>query len=668
MAFLNSMDSQEYSLDKPDRHTSMISILYVDDEEALLYAVKLTLEDTGRCSVDTASSPELALVMLSSHPYDAIISDYDMPDMKGVEFLQMVRARFGDIPFIFYTGVSKEDVLIEAINNGANYYLQKGGDPEPQFAELIHSVEQAVFRRRAEQALHESETRYRNIIENIIDVYYRTDHEGKLIFASPSCLTLLGYDSMNEVLNRLNDSFWKFPEERSQMLAILRKNGQVHDYEVTLLKKCGKDIDVAVSTRFYTNENGDIAGVEGIFRDISERKQAASALQVSEERYRQFVEHFHGIAYQIEYPGYTPRIFQGDVATITGFPEIEFSSGTVCWIDLIHPDDKKMVLIEGQCLIDDPDRIGTTEYRIRHRDGQWRWISDTSQSVAAVFNHPGLIQGTIQDITARREAEEELKNLNENLNATNKELIATEEQLQERNLELIEQQQILNKSHNALRNANRQLNLLSGITRHDILNKITVMNGYLTLAKDEITNPDIREYIDKLESVTNDIEGQIDFTRIYQDLGTHEPYWIPVSPLISTINVPVMIEFKANINHIEIYADPICGKVFENLLDNTMRHGQKVTKVQISYELTSAGMKIIWEDDGVGVLASEKEAIFERGFGKNTGLGLFLVREILSITGLTISETGPEGEGARFEILIPDGKYHIREEERDDAE
>ncbi|PKL60333.1 MAG: hypothetical protein CVV33_03215 [Methanomicrobiales archaeon HGW-Methanomicrobiales-4] len=809
----------------------MISILYVDDEPALLEAVELTLEDTGRYTVDTTSSPELALVMMNSNLYDAIISDFDMPDMNGIRFLHMIRAGFGDVPFILYTGISREEVLIEAINNGATFYLQKGGDSGPQFAELIQIIEQTVLRRRAEQALHESEKRYqdifndailgifrttpagryldlnpsfariygyscpdemrrevfdiqkqlyanpegreelkrrlehdgevrnfeaeflhkdghriwvrinaktirtsdgtskyfegtcediseckateaeliqknselvqaleqvarteeelrqnyeelaihqrslgeserryRSIIENIIDVYYRTDREGRLIFASPSCLTLLGYDSINEVLNRQNDSFWKFPEERSRMIALLKEIGQVRDYEVTLLKKSEQSVEVAVSSRYYTDEVGNFAGVEGIFRDISERKQAESDLELSEERYRRFVEHFHGIAYQIEYPDYLPRIFQGDVATITGFQEMEFTSGSVCWVDLIHPGDKNLVLSENQSLIDEPDRIRTIEYRIMHCDGQWKWISDTAQSVAEVFNHPGLIQGTIQDITERRIVEEELKNRNEDLNATNEGLRVAEEELEERNLELIEKQQILNQSHVALREANRQLNLLSGITRHDILNKITVLNGYLSLVKDGITNPEISEYINILESVTNTIEEQIAFTRIYQDLGTHEPYWIPVSSLISTINVPGMIQFKTNINTIEIYADPIFGKVFENLLDNTMRHGQRVTQIQISYKLTSEGMKIIWEDDGVGVLPSDKELIFERGYGKNTGLGLFLVREILSITGLAISETGLSEKGARFEIFIPNGKFQIREEKGNEAD
>jgi signal transduction histidine kinase len=98
-------------------------------------------------------------------------------------------------------------------------------------------------------------------------------------------------------------------------------------------------------------------------------------------------------------------------------------------------------------------------------------------------------------------------------------------------------------------------------------------------------------------------------------------------------------------------------KVFFNLLDNSVKHGEQVTCITISQEPRDDGMVIVWEDNGVGVVTSEKTRIFERGVGKNTGLGLFLIREILSITGITITETGEPGEGARFEMLVPEGAY-----------
>jgi signal transduction histidine kinase len=98
-------------------------------------------------------------------------------------------------------------------------------------------------------------------------------------------------------------------------------------------------------------------------------------------------------------------------------------------------------------------------------------------------------------------------------------------------------------------------------------------------------------------------------------------------------------------------------KVFTNLLDNSIRHGQRVTEIRVSSHQSGRDMVVVWEDNGTGVAADEKERIFGQGFGKNTGLGLFLIREILSLTGITITETGEPGKGARFEITVPDRQY-----------
>jgi len=127
-------------------------ILYVDDEQGLLELGKLFLEEEG-FSVDCEVSGRVALDRIAFGHYHAIISDYQMPVMNGIELLQEVRQRFGNIPFILFTGRGREEVVIAAINNGADFYLQKGGDPTAQFAELAHKVRQAVLRRKSENEI-----------------------------------------------------------------------------------------------------------------------------------------------------------------------------------------------------------------------------------------------------------------------------------------------------------------------------------------------------------------------------------------------------------------------------------------------------------------------------------------------------------------------------------
>ena len=116
---------------------------------------------------------------------------------------------------------------------------------------------------------------------------------------------------------------------------------------------------------------------------------------------------------------------------------------------------------------------------------------------------------------------------------------------------------------------------------------------------------------------------------------------------------------------IQIFADPLFEKVMYNLTDNTIRHGKTATEVYVSVTTDQDDIRIIWDDNGVGVPIDQKEMIFNRGFGKNTGLGLFLIREVLTITGMTIQETGEPGRGARFEITVPDGMWRYGSESID---
>ena len=138
----------------------MISILYVDDEPGLLDVGKIFLERDGQFTVETVTSATLALEAMRTKKFDAIISDYQMPEVDGIEFLKRVRASGNTIPFIIFTGRGREEIVIQALNEGADFYLQKGGEPVSQFAELVHKVRKAVLQRRAETSVRDHERRW----------------------------------------------------------------------------------------------------------------------------------------------------------------------------------------------------------------------------------------------------------------------------------------------------------------------------------------------------------------------------------------------------------------------------------------------------------------------------------------------------------------------------
>jgi len=276
-----------------------ISLLYVDDEPALLELSKRYLERSGNFIVSIASSPLEAIGMLLEHSYDAIISDYEMPEMNGIEFLKHLRAEGNTIPFLIFTGRGREDVVIEALNNGADFYIQKGGNPRAQFAELINKIHYAVSRRRAEDALRRSEERYRFIADNVADNIWMFDMEFNLTYVSPSGEIMRGFTAEEDQTQSLADKMT--PEScervvrRFQEELALNATGTA-DLKRTILFeteeycKDGSTIWVENSVRCLSNVHGESAGVIGVSRDITWRKQVEEALRQSEERYRSLAE------------------------------------------------------------------------------------------------------------------------------------------------------------------------------------------------------------------------------------------------------------------------------------------------------------------------------------------------------------------------------------------
>jgi DNA-binding response OmpR family regulator len=173
--------------------TDAIRVLYVDDEPILLKTGKFYLERKGEFAVDTLTSAKEACIRLNTERYDAVISDYQMPGMDGIEFLKKIRASGNTIPFILFTGKGREEVVITALNEGADFYIQKGGEPEPLFVELAHKITSAVNRHSVEDALHKSEEKYRRIVETSHEGIWAMDGQFVTTYVNERMAEMLGY-------------------------------------------------------------------------------------------------------------------------------------------------------------------------------------------------------------------------------------------------------------------------------------------------------------------------------------------------------------------------------------------------------------------------------------------------------------------------------------------
>jgi signal transduction histidine kinase len=212
----------------------------------------------------------------------------------------------------------------------------------------------------------------------------------------------------------------------------------------------------------------------------------------------------------------------------------------------------------------------------------------------------------------------------------------------------------------ALAMANQKLNLLSQITRHDISNRVFTLLVGIDLAKEYAEDVRLKDALEKLELTSISIQDQITFTKDYQEIGAQAPTWHAVAPMVKQAAEQLDlqgVEIDIHLGNIEIFADSMIKKVFYNLIDNALRHGDHVTRIVFSSLETADVRLIVCEDNGVGIPPQDKTQIFAKGFGRDSGLGLFLIREILSITKISIRETGVYGNGARFEMLIPNGVY-----------
>ena len=277
------------------------------------------------------------------------------------------------------------------------------------------------------------------------------------------------------------------------------------------------------------------------------------------------------------------------------------------------------------------------ELQLKQKEGSGILVALNARVVADAYDSISWIDGVAEDVTERKVLEMEMRY----------------------------HEAEVNRYALALTRANEKLNLLSSITRHDILNQLTALSGYLELMGEGPLTPQTQKYIETLKRIAETIKKQIQFTRDYHDIGVNSPQWYNVKKTIETATAPLFLPkgtLSTGIENISIYADPLLEKVFYNLVENALRYGGEQTRITFSSLLQGDSITLVCEDNGEGVPEEFKEAIFKRQHFKHTGFGLFLSREILNITGLSIHESGEPGKGARFEITVPPGYFHTEDQ------
>jgi PAS domain S-box-containing protein len=655
--------------------TAAIRVLYVDDEPALLDLARMFMEQSGDFTVTITTNAPEAIRILGQERYDAIVSDYQMPEMDGIEFLKQVRATDKSIPFIIFTGKGREEIAIEAFENGADGYIQKGGDAKSQFGELAHKIHATVDHRRADMqviALNRLYTVLSATNKAIVRIHDKTELLNEICrivvdiggfamawagFVNPEkhlIESVAAYGHIDGYLDTValspDDIPWgrdpsgtAFRERKFNVcndivsdptMAPLREEALKRGYRSLAAFPFALDTNKAGVITFYASEpgfftdqiirlldeqSGDLTFAFLTLDHEEQRGSTETDLKTSELQYRRLFETAQDAILILD--GNTGEVIDANkfIIDMLGYP-LEYFVGKHLW-ELGFIKDKSI----AQHAFTELKTNGYIRYEdipLETKDGQSMDVEFISN--AYLVGDKKIFQCNIRDITARKRAED------------------------------------------ALRQTNKQLNLLSSITRHDIKNQLMALKGYLELSEEVIDKPEtLREFIKKEQQAANIIEHQITFTKIYQEMGNAAPAWQSVNATIhkAIAGLPMRdVRVEPDPTDPEVYTNPLFEKVFYNLIDNALRYGGDDMKtIRVLSQDLDTGLLIVCEDDGVGISAEDKKRLFTRGFGKNTGLGLFLSREILAITGITITENGTPGKGARFEITVPKGAFRFRE-------
>lgn len=493
------------------------------------------------------------------------------------------------------------------------------------------SAKEITEQKRLEEVFRSSALQMSGVINNLPDAMFAIDREGKVIAWNRAIEIITGVRAV-DILGKGNYEYaLPFYGSRRPMLIdlISESDPRIEEWGFTDVNRKGNAVTAETPALDCTNKlrvlwciaapifdaAGERAGAIESLADVTERRRKESVLLDTVERFREILDNT-GSATTIIEEDDTISYVNPEFERVIGYVREEVE-GKKKWTDFVAPDDVPRMQEYRKSRETDPESVPPGyEFRFIRWDGEVRTgfltitrIPDSKKIVAALF-----------DITDKTLAEE------------------------------------------AVQRANKKLNFFNSITRHDILNQLTVLKGNLELSIEHEEDPARHSVLGKELAAANAIQALIMFTRDYQDIGISPPEW---QDLVTTIRNSVTgirlgsIELTIGIGGVEIYADRLLEKVFFHLITNALSHGEKITAIHLSCKESFEELQVICEDDGIGVPPDAKEKIFNREYFKQTGLDMYLTREILSISGISIRETGTFGKGARFEIHVPKGGYRF---------
>ena len=577
-------------------------MLHVDDDPSVLDLAEAYFErELDAAAVTSVTDPEAALDRLDGDSFDCIVSDYDMPEMDGLEFFEAIPERHRKIPFVLYTGKGSEEIASQALNVGVTGYFQKGG-PE-QLRRLANRVDQAADEYRTKEIAD----RYSTVIEALGYPVYVVDETGVFRFVNEPFAELTGYDReeiIGETPGFIKDDA-AVQEAEDRLGTILSDDGpDVQHFAVDIVPKEGEPIPCRDHMAALPYEGDSFDGSVGILRDVSDERERRAEL---ETKTRALDEAPVGITITDPTQEDNPMVYVNDrFVEMTGYGREE-SIGVNCRF-LQGPDteEESVQALREAIDADEPTTVELLNYR---KDGTEFW---NRVSIAPIRDADGTVThwvGFQEDITAFKDRE------------------------------------------TALERQNDRLDSFASIVSHDLRNPLNVAQGRVELARDasgDAANLDAAlDALDRMESI---VERTLALAREGETVG--DPERVDLAEVVAdswstvdTADATLSVETER-----EVLADPDrLRNLFENLMRNAVDHAGSDVSIRVAD--LSDGFFV--EDDGPGIDSAVADSLFEpgeSGTAGNTGFGLAIVQEIATAHGWTVAATTGEDGGARFEV------------------
>jgi PAS domain S-box-containing protein len=496
-------------------------------------------------------------------------------------------------------------------------------DENSQITGTMFTSRDITERRKIERTLRASERKYRKLFEEAMDAIFVADIETGILIDCNRAATALTGRAKSELIG-MHQRFLHPPEKSagkfSKTFKQHRTNKEGIVLEGQIITKNGEIRDVAIKANLI-EVNGKKM-LQGVFRDITESKK------ISEKTHLQ-ARLLNAVGQAIVATDLEGNITYWNRAAeqLYGWQEAEVLGRNIVNVTPAETSQEQAINIMNR-LIEGEHWSG--EFIAKRRDGT---IFPAIVTNSPITDDKGDIVGIIgvsTDITEQKWMQE-----------------------------------VFDDAIGKVVELNEKLRVVERLTRHDIRNKLSALNGRLYLLKKRFgDNLEALQQLKEMESVSQQMLRIIEFEKIYVQVGAEELSYIDVERhlneatfLFSDLKDATLVNECQGLTAL---ADSLLRQLFYNLIDNTLKYGKKTRRIRVHYKEEENQLKLIYEDDGVGIPDDVKSHLFQKGYGIGTGYGLYLIKRICEAYGWTIEETGKEGQGAQFTMIMPkeskDGK------------